>query len=110
MLTDSQARLLATFDPHRDFDVWKEPESDTFRWLLNDMAYIRPDAQNGPFRFVITESGKIALNEYRQDRADRADRKREKKKDRIHDFVLAAFSALFGVLGTLLVQLLLGVI
>lgn len=52
----------------------------------------------------------IALNEYHQDRADRADRKREKKKDRIHDFVLAALSALFGVLGTLLVQLLLGVI
>lgn len=110
MLTDSQAKLLATFEPRRDFNVWSDLESDTFRWLMNDMAYIRPDAQNGLFCYAITESGKIALNEYHQDRADRADRKREKKKDRIHDFVLAAFSALFGVLGTLLVQLLLGVI
>ena len=110
MLTDSQAKLLATFEPYRDYDTWKEPDAETFFWLANDMLYIRPDAQNGPNRFVLTESGKIALYEYYQDRADRADRKREKKKDRIHDFVLAALSAFLGILGTLLTQVLLGII
>lgn len=109
MLTKEQAEVLARFERGCDFDAWDGPEGDTVRWFLS-VGYIRSDAQNGPDRFVQAELGKQALGEYRQDRADRADRKREKKQERVHDFVVAAFGAIIGVVGTLVVQVVTGLI
>lgn len=110
VLTDKQAEVLSSFEPPRAFQDWDGPDGDVVRWFLHEAEFIRSDVRLGEDCFVLTESGKKALNEYRTDRADRADKKREKKQDRIHDFVVAAFGAFIGIVGTLLTQVFLGVI